>query len=82
MRTFLKTTVLIAATLAVPGLAMAAEIDANGDGLLTVAEVQAIYPDITAEQFAEMDTNADGSLEEAEVQAATEAGLMPKASDG
>ena len=61
---------------------MATELDANGDGLLSVAEVQAIYPDITAEQFSVMDTNADGALEEAEVQAATEAGLMPAPSDG
>ena len=75
---------LIAATLALPLYAMserAAELDANGDGLLTIDEVQAAYPDVTAESFAEMDLNADGALEEDEIAAAEEAGLMP-GSDG
>lgn len=57
----------------------AAEADTNGDGLLSVAEVQAVYPDVTAEQFAAMDLNADGGLDDAEVQSATEAGMMPAA---
>ncbi|WP_298970479.1 hypothetical protein [uncultured Roseobacter sp.] len=51
--------------------------DANGDGVLTIDEVQAVYPDITAESFTTMDLNADGALDEAEVQSAQEAGLMP-----
>lgn len=71
--------------LCLPAFAMgqsAAELDANGDGLLSVAEVQAVYPDVTADQFSAMDLNADGALEEAEVQAATDAGLMPAPSDG
>nr|WP_257883704.1 hypothetical protein [Roseobacter insulae] len=51
--------------------------DANGDGVLTIDEVQAVYPDITAETFSTMDLNADGALDEAEVQSAQEAGLMP-----
>ncbi|MEM9636229.1 hypothetical protein [uncultured Roseobacter sp.] len=51
--------------------------DANGDGVLTIDEVQAAYPDITAESFSTMDLNADGALDEAEVQSAQEAGLMP-----
>jgi len=49
----------------------------SGDGLLSVMEVQAILPDITAEQFSSMDLNADGALDEDEVQAAQEAGLIP-----
>ena len=68
-----------------PALAMgqgAAELDANGDGLLSVAEVQAVYPDVTAEQFSAMDLNADGALDDAEIQAAQEAGLMPASTDG
>ncbi len=51
----------------------------NGDGLLSVTEVQAVFPDVTAEQFSAMDLNADGALDDAEVQAATEAGMMPAA---
>ncbi len=51
--------------------------DANGDGVLTIDEVQAVMPDITAESFNAMDLNADGALDAAEVQAAQDAGLMP-----
>ena len=60
--------------------ANAAETDANGDGLITIEEVQAVYPDVTAEQFSEMDVNADGALDADEMQAAQTAGQLP--SDG
>ena len=66
--------------LCMPAFAMGAgvaDLDADGDGLVTVAEVQAVYPDVTEDQFSAMDTNADGSLDEAELQAATDAGMMP-----
>ena len=62
-----------------PGVALAmtaAEVDANGDGMLTVDEVQAVFPDVTAEEFSAMDLNADGGLDDGEVQAAQEAGLL------
>ena len=51
--------------------------DSNGDGVLTLDEVQAVMPDITAEAFSAMDLNSDGALDEAEVQSAQDAGLMP-----
>ncbi|MEM6304493.1 MAG: hypothetical protein AAF744_07230 [Pseudomonadota bacterium] len=75
-----KLTVLAVSALCLPAYAMgsgAAELDANGDGLLSVSEVQAVYPDVTAEQFSAMDLNADGALDDAEVTAAQEAGVMP-----
>lgn len=81
-----KMTVAAIAALCVPAYAMgqgAAELDANGDGILSVAEVQAVYPDVTTEQFSAMDLNADGALDDSEVQAAQEAGMMPATpSDG
>ncbi len=49
-----KMTALAVSVLCLPAYAMgdgAAELDANGDGLLSVSEVQAVYPDVTAEQF-------------------------------
>lgn len=55
----------------------ATSADTNGDGVLTIDEVQAVMPEITAETFNAMDTNADGALDAAEVEAAQEAGLMP-----
>lgn len=72
---------LIAASLlaSAPVLALAAssEIDANGDGVLTIEEVQAVYPDVNTDAFTAMDLNADGALDESEVQAAQDAGTMP-----
>lgn len=64
----------------IPVLAMGAGVadaDVNGDGILSVAEVQAVYPEVTPEQFSAMDLNADGALDEEEVIAAQEAGMMP-----
>ncbi len=69
----LATTAFAAGTLA--------DMDANGDGMLTVDEVQAVYPEMSADQFSQIDTNADGAIDEAEMGAAQEAGLLP-ASDG
>ncbi|MCE8009299.1 hypothetical protein [Aestuariivita sp.] len=71
-------TLIAAFGLALPATAFAAtELDANGDGVLTIDEVQAVYPDITAEAFIAMDVNADGALDDDEVVAAQEAGMMP-----
>ncbi len=54
-----------------------AELDANGDGMLSVSEVQAAYPDISAETFSAVDTNSDGALDGAELTAGQEQGLLP-----
>jgi hypothetical protein len=79
--THLKTFAAIAATaLCLPAFAMgqsAVEADANADGVLSLAEVQAVYPDMTEEQFVTADLNGDSVLEDAEITAAQEAGLMP-----
>lgn len=72
------------AALAFPALAMgqsAADLDTNGDGVLTIDEVQASFPEVTSDAFAAMDLNADGALDSDEITAAQEAGLMP-ATDG
>lgn len=79
--THLKTFAAIAATaLCLPAFAMgqsALQADANEDGVLSLSEVQAAYPDMSEEQFTTIDLNGDGALEDAEVKAAQEAGLMP-----
>ena len=60
------------------GAALAAmSADSNGDGVLTIDEVQAVMPEVTVEAFSAMDLNADGALDAAEVEAAQDAGLMP-----
>ena len=76
MKKFLLTS-LFAVGLAAPSFAQNAA-DANGDGLLTLDEVQAVFPDITPESFSAMDVNADGALDGDEIVAAQDAGMMPK----
>ena len=58
------------------------EIDTNGDGLLSAHEMQAVYPDITAQEFARIDTNNDGALDDAEMVAAQAKGLLPAPGGG
>ncbi|MEM6887642.1 MAG: hypothetical protein AAF636_05820 [Pseudomonadota bacterium] len=68
---------VVAATFAAGAAIAATAADTNGDGVLTIDEVQAAMPEVTQEAFNAMDLNADGALDEAEVQAAQDAGLMP-----
>lgn len=68
-------TAIAGLTLTAPAFAQA-NLDADGDGVVTLEEVQAVNPDITAEDFAAMDTNGDGSLDADEVAAAQADGLL------
>lgn len=72
-----KPLAVIAMILPVAAVA-ATEIDTNADGLLTLDEVQAVFPEISVESFSAMDLNADGALNDAEIVAAQDAGLLPK----
>lgn len=47
-------------------------LDANGDGVISMEELQAAIPDLTPESFAMLDTDADGALSAEEF-----AALMP-----
>lgn len=47
--------------------------DANADGLLSMTEVAAIFPDTTEEQFKAADADGDGALNETEFAAAVPA---------
>lgn len=72
------------AALTFPALALGqgvGTLDGNGDGVLTMDEVQASYPEVTVDMFTTMDLNGDGALDVDEVTVAQEAGLMP-ATDG
>ncbi len=62
-----------------PAIAMAAtteEVDTNSDGMLTLEEIQAAYPDFTAGHFAAADANSDEMLDPEELRAAAKAGVM------
>jgi len=69
--------VLMSVGLGAAGFA-ASHVDANGDGVLTLEEVSAVFPEITGDVFAAMDVNGDGGLDASEVTAAQDAGLLPK----
>jgi hypothetical protein len=69
---------LTAATLATATFAMGnkAELDADGDGMLSFAELLVGYPALTEETYGTMDANADGAIDADELAAAEEAGLI------
>lgn len=70
--------VISAIALGLPALAMAqSAADTNGDGVLTIDEVQAVVPEVDADTFSAMDANGDGALDQDEVAIAQEAGLLP-----
>ncbi|MCB1338976.1 MAG: hypothetical protein KDK10_16495 [Maritimibacter sp.] len=71
---FVALAILVAGT---AGAFAASAMDTDGDGMVSLAEVQAVVADFTEEQFAGVDTNADGMLDEAELAAAVEAGVIP-----
>ncbi|WDR04446.1 hypothetical protein PSQ90_08805 [Devosia rhodophyticola] len=48
-------------------------LDTDGNGELSLAEVQATMPDVTAEQFAAADLDANGELSATEYATLTEA---------
>lgn len=76
MKTLILT--LAAASLATSVFAMGnkAELDANGDGVLSFAELLAGYPALTEETYGTMDANSDGAVDAEELAAAEDAGLI------
>lgn len=50
--------------------------DTDGNGMWSMEELKAGYPDLTEETFAAMDTTGDGQIDQAEFDAAVTAGLL------
>lgn len=74
----------LAAALAGGSLALAAErapLDANGDGAIDFAELQARRSDITAEQFSAMDKDGNGSLSREEMRTAGRERMQARAEE-
>ncbi|MCK8463516.1 hypothetical protein MUY35_06600 [Aliiroseovarius sp. S1339] len=71
----------LAAALLIAGsttlMAQDAVLDANEDGEITMEELVAAYPDVTAEAFSAADADASGTLSADELAAAQEAGTIP-----
>ena len=58
-------------------LAQEEGLDGDGDGLVSLAEVQAAYPDVTEQDFTQADGDGDGQLNEDELSMAFMLGLLP-----
>ncbi|EPX78979.1 EF-hand domain-containing protein [Litoreibacter arenae] len=79
----MKTALIALTTATVMGTmtasAAVADLDSDGDGVVSFTEMLAVYPTMTEEGFAAVDTNGDGVVDEEELTAATEGGLIPEA---
>ncbi|MGB3278498.1 MAG: EF-hand domain-containing protein [Pseudorhodobacter sp.] len=51
--------------------------DTDGNGVYSMEELVAAYPELTEENFKAADTNADGAVDADELAAAIEAGHIP-----
>lgn len=69
--------VLFAMLMATSAFAMPTEIDTDSDGLASMAEIQAFYPEVTDELFVEIDTDEDGYVNDEELLAAVGAEIIP-----
>ena len=75
----MKNVTLIAALapfVAFSAAAMTAEIDTDGDGMVSLAEFQVFYPELSEELFYEMDTDGDGLVNDEEMAIAIELGAL------
>ena len=78
----MKTALIALTTATVLGtvaFAAVADLDSDGDGVVSFTEMLAVYPTLTEEGFGTVDTNGDGVVDEEELTAATEGGLIPEA---
>lgn len=66
----------LASSIAFSANAMPAEIDTDGDGMASLAELQVSYPELTETVFSEIDTNGDGFVDDEEMAIAVELGNL------
>ncbi len=74
--------IVLGATLILPAAAFAADYhaaDNNGDGMLSLEEIQAILPEVTTDMFIAVDVDGDGLVNPDELAVAQTEGLMPAA---
>ncbi|MFN3664359.1 hypothetical protein [Yoonia sp.] len=69
---------MAALLLALPAMAQNADIDINGDGMYSLAEIRAALPDFSDDDFDRLDSNNDGLLDADEIAAGEAEGLLPR----
>lgn len=74
-RKTLTLTLILFATLAGPGAAQDS-VDINGDGVLTLFEIQAVWPEVSTDGFMFLDRDGDGLLDPEEFEAARQGGHL------
>ena len=52
-------------------------LDTDGDGLVSLDELRAVYTEFSDEDFAQVDIDGDGLLNGDEIALATESGMLP-----
>ena len=58
-------------------MGQAETVDADGDGMVSFAELLVVMPALSEAEFQALDADADGLLSTEEIAAAEEAGLIP-----
>jgi len=74
-----KTVLALALAFGMTGLAAHAQTvvtDTDGNGVFSIEELTAAYPDMNADLFKQIDQDGSGSVDADELQAAREAGLI------
>ena len=77
MKTFVLALGAISALAVAQANAQTMVTDTDGNGVYSMEELVAAYPDLTEETFKAADTNADGAVDADELKAAIEAGHIP-----
>ena len=68
---------ILVAMFAAPAFALTvADVDTDGDSLVSFEEMAVMYPDLTEDAFGEIDVSDDGFVDETELAAALEAGTI------
>lgn len=75
----MKNVTLVAAlvtSVAFSASAMTTDIDTDGDGMASLAELQIFYPELTEVLFQEIDVDSDGLVNDEEMAIAVELGNL------
>ncbi len=79
MKTKRLMTAVAVGLMAYAGAALAHELDTDQDGLYSLAELQAEYPDLTQATYDGIDINKDGAVDATELGDAVSKGVLPAA---